>query len=70
MPKHRRAPTNYTPGEKEAIVAEIQRRQLLEKRSTEYLARSLGISDKSYYNWLHAGVRAANTAAASTPHRP
>ena len=58
LPKRRRTPKVYSPAERSAIVGEIQRRQRAESRSIEVLARQLGISDKTYYNWIRAGVRA------------
>jgi len=59
-------PKFYTPAEKAALVGEVQRRQRAESLGIAYLARQLGFSCASYYNWLHAGVR----APATTPFAP
>lgn len=64
MPKHRRVSKVYTSAQRAAIVGEIQQRQRSESRSVEYLARQFGISDKTYYNWLRAGVRAPDSVPA------
>ena len=67
MPKRRQGPVVYTPAQRAAIVGEIQQRHRHESRSIEYLARQLGISDKTYYNWVRAGVRAPQSMPVEQP---
>ena len=61
VPKRRRTHKIYTPAEKVAFIVEIQRQQRTESLSIEHIARQLGISDASYYNWLRAGLRAPDS---------
>ncbi len=61
VPKFRRTNRIYTPAEKVAFIGEIQRRRRTEGLSIEHIARQLGISDASYFNWLRAGFRAPDS---------
>lgn len=51
----------HTQAEKEAIVAEIQRRSSQEGLPIRPLAEAFGITPTTYYRWLRQGVRPAST---------
>lgn len=58
MPLKRRAPRIYTPAERIALVTEIQALQRRDSsQSVDAIARKLGITGPTYYNWLRKGVR-------------
>ncbi len=54
---------HHSLAEKQALVAEIERRVKAEGRGVRSLARELGISPANYYRWLREGVRPASPLA-------
>lgn len=68
MPK----PTSkqYTRAEKAAFVAEVSRRHAAGEGSYRAIAASLGIKDKSYHNWVRAGIQSTGTTEPAPSMRP
>ena len=42
----------YTDKQKRALIAEIERRRVLEDRSAKSLLREMGLSEGTYYTWV------------------
>lgn len=58
MSLKRRAPKVYTPAERIALVTAVQaRRRLDASKSIDAIARQLGITGPTYFNWLRKGVQ-------------
>lgn len=55
---------HHTLAEKQALIAEIERRVKADGRGVKPVARQLGIAAGSYYRWLREGVRPTASPAA------
>ena len=71
MSLKRRPPKVYTPADRIVLVTEVQARQRLDSsQSIDTIARQLGITGPTYFNWLRQGVRPAPKETTSRPAAP
>jgi transposase-like protein len=64
-----RARKFYSPAEKSAFVAEVERLYRAGGRSYASIARELGINDSSYHAWTRRGIKSASMPAPPVAHR-